>query len=219
MGSEIQGPSRRIRLVGQAVCRAVAFSPRIWPLIRRPVESFFDSAAASWDSRTGAGSFDHLETLAVGLGSVEVRPERVLDLGCGTGETTLFLAREYPAAGIRGLDLSPEMIRRAARRLGLDPSARVSFRVGDAASLPWSDDSFDLVVQVNVPVFADEVARVLRPGGEYLSVSTLGPSTPFHTPEGLYSRTVRRAGLIPCGEGSGGTGTWRIAKLADDARS
>ena len=219
MGSELQRPSRRIRLVGQAVCRAVALSPRTWPLIRRPVESFFDSAAASWDSRTGAGGFEHLEPLAVGLGSVEVRPERVLDLGCGTGETTLFLAREYPTAGVRGLDLSPEMIRRAARRLGLDPSARVSFRVGDASCLPWPDDSFDLVVQVNVPVFADEVARVLRPAGEYLSVSTLGPSTPFHTPRRLYTKAAERAGLIPCGEGSGGAGTWRIAKLADDARS
>lgn len=197
----------------------MAIYPGIWPLVRRPVESFFDSAAASWNSRTGAGGFEHLQTLARGLGFVQVRPERVLDLGCGTGETTLFLAREYPAAGVRGLDLSPEMVRRAARSLGLDPSARISFRVGDASSLPWPEDSFDLVVQVNVPVFAGEVARVLRPSGEYLSVSTLGPSTPFHTPEGLYRRAVERAGLIPCEEGSDGSGTWRIAKLAGDGRS
>lgn len=211
-----QRPPRRIRIVGQLICRLIALFPFAWPLIRGRVEAFFDGAAASWDSRSGAGSFERLEALSSGLGSVTVRPERVLDLGCGTGESTLFLAREYPTAGIRGVDLSPEMVRRAGRRLGLDPSARVSFRVADGASLPWPDESFDLVVQVNVPVFASEVGRVLRPSGEWLIVSTLGPSTPFHTPQRPYRRALSRAGMIPAGEGRAGSGTWRIAKLGED---
>lgn len=199
------------------ICRLIAILPSAWPLLRGRVEAFFDRAAASWDSRAGVGSFERLEALANGLGSVTVRPERVLDLGCGTGESTLFLAREYPTAGIRGVDLSPEMVRRAGRRLGLDPSARVSFRVADAASLPWPDGSFDLVVQVNVPIFASEVGRLLRPSGEWLIVSTLGSSTPFHTPERPYRRALSRAGMIPAGEGRAGSGTWRIAKLEGHA--
>ena len=210
------GPARRVRIVGQALCWVVAVLPSAWPLLRRPVEGFFDSAASSWDSRTGAGGFDHLQALSSALGSATVRPERVLDIGCGTGETTLFLAREYPVAGVRGVDLSPEMVRRASRRLGLDPSARVSFRVADAASLPWPAESFDLVVQVNVPIFAAEVSRVLRKGGEYLVVSSLGAATPFHTSDRLYQRAITRAGMIPAAAGAVGSGLWRIARLASD---
>ena len=209
-------PSARIRLIGQAICRLVALLPASWPIVRPAIERYFDSAAASWDSRTGAGGFEHLETLSVALDSVRVKPERVLDIGCGTGQTTLFLAREYPHARVRGVDLSPEMIHRAGRRLGLDPSARVSFRVADAARLPWSDQAFDLVVQVNVPVFAREIARVLRPAGEYLAISTLGSGTPFFTPSHIFVRAVERAGMIPAGEGLAGSGSWQLARVPDD---
>lgn len=195
----------------------VAAAPAIWPLLRRPVERFFDSAAVSWESRTGAGGYEHLEPLAVALGTLAEKPERVLDLGCGTGETTLFLAREFPSAGIRGVDLSSEMVRRATRKLGLDPSARVSYRVADAAALPWPSGSFDLVSQVNLPVFADEVARVLRPGGSYVSISSLGRDTPFHTPDYLYERALRRAGMVPCAGGATASGSWRIARLSGNA--
>lgn len=209
-------PSRRVRLIGHAVCRLVALVPASWALLRPAVERYFDSAAASWDSRTGAGGFEHLEPLSVALDAVTVKPERVLDIGCGTGQTTLFLAREYPHAGIRGVDISPEMVRRAGRRLGLDPAARVSFRVADAAALPWPEDSFDLVVQVNVPVFADEVARVLRRPGEYVVISTLGADTPFFTPDRVFARATERAGLDPAGQGRAGSGTWQIARLTED---
>lgn len=212
-------PPFRIRLAGHLVTRLVATFPASWVLLRPGVEAFFDSAASSWDSRSSAGSYEHLEPLAVALGRVEVRPERVLDIGCGTGETTLFLAREFPAAGIRGVDLSEEMVRRATRKTGLDPSARVSFRVGDGSALPWPDRSFDLVVQVNVPLFPEEVARVLRKKGEFVSVSTLGRDTPFDTPERAYRRAVIRAGMVPAASGTAGCGTWRIARLSGNGTS
>ena len=207
-------PPLRIRLAGHAVTRLVATFPASWVVLRPGVEAFFDSAATSWDSRTTAGSYEHLEPLAVAVGRVDVRPERVLDVGCGTGETTLFLAREFPLAGIRGVDLSEEMVRRATRKIGLDPSARVSFRVGDGSALPWPDRSFDLVVQVNVPLFPEEVARVLREGGEFVSVSTLGRDTPFDTPDRIYRKAVIRAGMVPAASGKAGYGTWRIARLS-----
>ena len=198
------------------VASLVALLPSAWPLLRGFVATFFDSAAPTWQERTRAGSYEHLEPLAVALGTIEARPERVLDLGCGTGETTLFLSREFPTAGVRGVDLSPEMIRRAGARIGLDPSARVSFRVADASSLPFGDQSFDLVVQVNLPIFSKEVARVLRPGGQYVSVSSSGRNTPFDTPSPLYRRAITRAGMVPAERGSSGGGTWRIASLPPD---
>lgn len=209
-------PPLRVRAAGKSVAALVALAPASWPILRRPVERFFDRAATSWESRTGAGGYEHLEPLAVALGRIEYEPERVLDLGCGTGESTLFLAREYPAAGIRGADISAEMIRRATRKVGLDPSARVSYRVADAASLPWPSGSFDLVTQVNLPIFSLEVARVLRPGGNFVSTSSLGSDTPFHTPERLYEMAVARAGMVPLAAGSAGAGSWRIARLPAD---
>lgn len=205
-------PCLRVRAVGKLLSASVAVAPGIWPALRRPVIRFFDSAAGSWDSRTSAGTVAHLEALAVALDRVGRDPERVLDLGCGTGETTLFLAREYPRAGIRGADISPEMIRRARRKTGLDPSARISFRVADASDLPWETGSFDLIAQVNMPVFATEARRVLRGDGCLVVVSSLGEKTPFDTPSGLLDRALRRAGFSEVERGRAGRGTWLVAR-------
>ena len=48
-------------------------------------------------------------------------PERALVIGCGDGEAVLFLAREFPAARIRGVDPSEPLVREASTRVGLDP--------------------------------------------------------------------------------------------------
>src|SRR3954466_8616884 len=143
----------------------VARAPWAWPLIRGPMRGFFSERADGWDERTGAGGVEHLAALAAAVLHVSPSPERILDVGCGTGEGTLFLAREFPQARVRGLDISEEMVRRARGKVGLEPEGRVAFKVGDAADLPWPEDSFDLVCQLNMPVFFDEITRVLRPGG------------------------------------------------------
>ena len=75
------------------------------------------SAPPGWDERTGAGGVEHLAPLAAAVLDVSPSPERVLDVGCGTGEGTLFLAREFPQARVRGVDISEEMIA-AGRRQG-----------------------------------------------------------------------------------------------------
>jgi len=173
---------------------------------------FFDRAAANWDNRTGAGSPEHLAALAAAVLEVPVTPERILDLGCGTGVGTLFLSREYPHASIRGLDLSPGMVRAAQARIGLDPEGRVAFRQGDAHRLPFPDGSFDLVTQVNMPVFFTEIARVLRPGGSVIIAHSLGPHTPFSTSERTLRRKFDRLGLEPAASGNTGPGTWFLVR-------
>jgi len=204
-------------LAGHAISKLVARAPWLWPLIRRPVTRFFDSAAAGWDERTGAGSPDHLAPLAAGVLRVEPEPERILDIGCGTGAGTLFLAREYPRARIRGVDLSEAMIARATAKIGLDPEARVAFRVGDASKLPYPDASFDLVAQVNMPVFFAEVARVLRPGGTVLITASLGDETPFTTPGQTLEGRFTRHGIKALDSGEAAAGTWFCARKADAA--
>lgn len=208
-------PDRKTRFVGKSICRLVAVAPWAWPLVSGTVGRFFDRAAKGWDERTAAGSPGHLAALASGLDAIKPRPERVLDLGCGTGAGTLFLAREFPAAGIRGVDLSGEMIETAQAKIGLDPDARVSFKVGDASDLPFGDDSFDLVTQVNMPVFFREIARVLRPGGCVVIATSLGELTPFSTPEKLIRRKLASQGFGLVQAGKAGEGTWIAAKLED----
>lgn len=172
---------------------------------------FFDSAAAGWDERTGAGSPDHLAPLAAGVLSVDPEPERILDIGCGTGAGTLFMAREYPRARVRGVDISEAMIARATAKIGLDPEARVAFRAGDASKLPYPDASFDLVAQVNMPVFFAEIARVLRPGGTVLITASLGDETPFTTPGQTLEGGFARHGIELVDSGQAAAGTWFCA--------
>lgn len=95
---------------------------------------------------------------------------QVLDVGCGTGLDTLFLADAGRVAA--GIDASPGMLaelQAKARRKGL----QIEARVGDAADLSaWPDGSFDGIVSafaglntIDLERFAAEAERVLRPGG------------------------------------------------------
>jgi SAM-dependent methyltransferase len=95
---------------------------------------------------------------------------RVLDVGCGTGVVTRELAaRVGPRGGVVGVDPSRAFVREARRRTR---GARVRFRVGDGADLPFRDRTFDAAVAVTVLLHVArsdrvlaEMCRVVRPGG------------------------------------------------------
>jgi SAM-dependent methyltransferase len=102
------------------------------------------------------------------LGSV--RGRTVLDLGCGSGEKTLLLARR--GAKVIGLDVSSDLIRLAERRLALNNLAgAATLIVGSAHELPIATSTLDVVFGVAVLHHLDlalasrEVHRVLKPGG------------------------------------------------------
>lgn len=123
-------------------------------------------------------------------------PERVLEVGCEDGERTLFLAREYPRASVRGVDASPEAVHAATRRVGLDPEGRIAFKVGDAAGLPFPDEQFDLVVHRDGA--SREIARVLRPRGELISFA---------------DRHLGKHGFQVVQSGGAGGGAYIVARL------
>lgn len=113
---------------------------------------------------------------------------RILEVGCGPGH----LAMELAARGfdVTGVDLDEEMIERArshAGRAGDGQDPRVSFDVGDAAALPYDDESFALVTStLSLHHWADlgaalgEIARVLEPDGRALIWDFGGGGHAFH---------------------------------------
>jgi ubiquinone/menaquinone biosynthesis C-methylase UbiE len=132
-----------------------------------PVVREYSRAADDYDEKW---AFYVDATTRQTLARITVQPhDRVLDVGCGTGELLTRLAAKYPEARLAGLDPVPEMLKVARRKL----SAKVELRVGWANELPWPDDSFDIVVSCNMfhyithPVEAvREMERVLRPRGK-----------------------------------------------------
>ena len=99
-----------------------------------------------------------------------------LDLACGTGDIAFALASR--GARVTGLDITPRMVQIARGK-----SRSASVLVGDMMSLPFPDGHFDVVTTGyglrNVPVLEGalaEIARVLRPGGQFLSLDFNHPS-------------------------------------------
>jgi ubiquinone/menaquinone biosynthesis C-methylase UbiE len=98
---------------------------------------------------------------------------RVLEVGSGPGRLATTLAEVAPDIRVTGIDIAPDMVERAtALAVSSEVADRVEFLVGDVASLPFPDTSFDVVVSTfSAHHWPDpakglaEIYRVLRPGG------------------------------------------------------
>ncbi|HEX5984579.1 MAG TPA: class I SAM-dependent methyltransferase [Solirubrobacterales bacterium] len=140
-------------------------------------------------------------------------PERILEVECGEGEGTLFLAREFPSARVRGIDGDGDAVRRAGARVGLDPEGRVAFKQGAPGSLPFPADQFDLLVALDARPSPAEAARVLRPGG-FLALAASRRSSPLAGVGGrLYRWRAGRLGFEPIWEEAAGDGSFAVARL------
>ncbi|UGT63849.1 class I SAM-dependent methyltransferase [Nocardia asteroides] len=134
-------------------------------------ETYDDKWSISYDERCidyARGRFD------LAAGRVELPYGRALELGCGTGFFLLNLMQGGIAKSGSVTDLSPGMVKvalRNAEHLGLD----VDGRVADAETIPYEDDTFDLVVGhavlhhiPDVELALKECLRVLKPGGRFV---------------------------------------------------
>ncbi|WP_067933663.1 class I SAM-dependent methyltransferase [Alicyclobacillus kakegawensis] len=110
---------------------------------------------------------------------------RILEVGCGTGRTSVYVQQKYGCTVV-GVDVRREMVAKAQRRAG-QVGAKVKFVQASAERLPFPADSFDLVYMESVNVFVDhlqqalaEYHRVLVPGGRLLDVEMMimGPVAP-----------------------------------------
>lgn len=112
---------------------------------------------------------------------------RVLEVGAGSGFYSAEVARKVPEGHLELLDLQPEMLEKARRKLESEGVTNVGYTTSDAGRLPFGDSSFDLVFLVAVlgeiadrRAFLGEARRVLRLGG-VLSVSEHLPDPDFTT--------------------------------------
>jgi SAM-dependent methyltransferase len=154
-----------------------------------------------------------LTPLAAAALHVAPAPERVLEIECGEGEGALFLAREFPAARVRGVDSSPARIRAATARIGLDPEGRVAFKLGRPRALPYPNDFFDLVALLDGRPAVAEIARVLRPGGRLILARSRGAGVARGRGERLLQWRLRRHGIETVERGEAGDGSFSVGRL------
>jgi SAM-dependent methyltransferase len=129
------------------------------------------------------------DSIAANVASSAPPGAAVLEVGCGPGHLSIRLAREH-GLEVTGLDLDPDMIERAranAERAQPRVAGSPVLVVGDVASLPFGDGSFDLVVStLSMHHWAEptkglaEIGRVVRPGGRALVWDFRPGGLPFH---------------------------------------
>jgi len=153
---------------------------------------------ADWDSL--AGGFDEaffedpmyariLETMAMEVS--DAGGQRVLDLGCGTGNLIALLLEKFPDIKIAGVDPSAGMRAVSAERFMAHPNIEIT--AGDALDIPLPGGSIDLIVSSLAlhhvsphlkPLCAKEMARVLVPGGRLIHADPFcGVPGPSDNPE------------------------------------
>jgi demethylmenaquinone methyltransferase/2-methoxy-6-polyprenyl-1,4-benzoquinol methylase len=156
----------------------------------RPLQNIFTAVPPHYDivNRIITLGLDKRWRKLASLACLEKKPHRILDVGCGTGDLTINIARlAGDNAEIIGLDYSPPMLERAklkAEKAGA--GGKIRFLSGEATNIPFPDDYFDCVGisfafrnltyknPLGTPYLA-EVRRVLKTGGRYVIVESSQP--------------------------------------------
>lgn len=124
---------------------------------------------------TGGNDDDRLHNVMAAWCPIDGSPQRIVDLGCGVGQSTTAFKLRFPEAEVHGIDLAAPMLRYGharARKLGIE----VHFTQGDAAALDFADNSVDAALAMILfhelpPEVAEgvvkEAARILKPGGTF----------------------------------------------------
>lgn len=102
------------------------------------------------------------------------RHSRILDVGCGTGQTAAYLAEEYKAK-VTGIDINSEMVAKAKRRM---KNNRLPVKIIECSieQVPLHDHTFDFIISesvlsfVNKPNALKEIFRLLKKGGRFIAI-------------------------------------------------
>lgn len=141
----------------------------------------------AWDGEEGAYWADNAEYFdrsvapyherLLAAAAIGVR-DRVLDIGCGTGQTTRDAARAASAGSALGVDLSSRMLDYARRRAGEENVTNVSFAQVDAQIHPFDPGGSNVAISRTAAMFFGDhgaafanIARALRSGGRLVLVA------------------------------------------------
>ena len=151
------------------------------------VDSSNEDQLRAWDGDEGAYWADHADYFDRSVAAYHRRlldqaaiqtHDRVLDVGCGTGQTTRDAARAASAGSALGVDLSSRMLDHARRRAAGEGLVNATFAQADAQVHAFEPASFDVAIsRTSAMFFGDHVAAfrniggALRPDGRLLLVS------------------------------------------------
>lgn len=174
-------PRRPGAAQSQAESRRLAVDPGSWTRAdaQSAIERYAELAPA-WDDERGAYRPVPLRDALRRGGPYGDGP--CLEVGCGTGLLTPLLRQRWPA--VVCLDLSADMLARSPAPW----RARA-----DASALPVASASMRCVVLADVPLFAGQVARVLRPGGTVIWSNALGDAAPHFVPVDVLAEAFNAA--------------------------
>jgi len=143
------------------------------------IQQHFDAKALRYES-SAVLQHNVCDEMLQRLDLTSLKPQVILDAGCGTGWGTQGLLKKYKQARIISLDLSPAMLKQTkSKGSWLRKPALIC---ADAESMPLADESVDLVFSSLMLQWCDyrkvfaEFKRILRPQG-LLMFSTFGPDT------------------------------------------
>ncbi len=146
------------------------------------IKQAFDNGSANYDEAAVVHK-EVGERMIERLQYVNLEPDCVLDLGCNTGRFTRALKKKFKSAQVIAFDLAPKMLELTKQRTPWLQKRKTHFVNGDAMSLPFADDSMDLIFSAlvfhwvaDLSEVLKECARVLKPGG-VLVFATFGPDT------------------------------------------
>lgn len=128
-----------------------------------------------------SGHYEPLrDTLVQIITSITTEPDVLIDCGCGEGYYTKALAENLPDTCVYGLDIAKPAVRYAAKR-----SNKVFYAVASTSKLPFADNFADVLCKVFAPVDHQQVQRVLKPQGYFISVVP-GPRHLFELKQVIY---------------------------------
>jgi demethylmenaquinone methyltransferase/2-methoxy-6-polyprenyl-1,4-benzoquinol methylase len=160
------------------------------PEVHRPLHGMFTAVPPRYDLINSIITLglDKKWRRTAALACLKDKPKRVLDLGCGTGDLSINIARLADKdVAITGLDYSKPMLEKARQKAQTAGVAQqVNFIYGEATRIPFPDAHFDCVgisfafrnLTYKNPLGAPhlaEVVRVLKPGGRYVIVESSQP--------------------------------------------
>ena len=154
-----------------------------------PIATMFDRISSKYDALNHLLSLniDKVWRRKTARVVAKHQPATILDLATGTADLAIAIAKSNPKAHIEGMDISEKMLEIGKRKVAKQKmDSQIELHVGDAAELPFEDNTFDAVTVAfgvrnfeNLDKGLSEIHRVLKPNGQAVILEF---SMPEHFP-------------------------------------